>query len=56
MTALQYFNRHYFELHPLDKAARKEEDVKTKLKETLDLLESLQGKLQFSTAPQVSSI
>ena len=44
MSALQDFNRHYFELHPLDKAASKEVDVKTKLKETLDLLESLRGK------------
>ena len=40
---LYEFNSHYFEHHPLEQADRRAGDVEGKLKETLALLDSVQG-------------
>ncbi len=43
VTELYVFHRQYLETHPLEQAGRKTVDVEEKLKETLSLLDSVQG-------------
>ena len=49
VTELYVFHRHYLETHPLEQAGRKAVDVEGKLKETLSLLDSVQGLIQSVT-------
>ena len=45
---LYWLNTHYFESHDVESAERKDSDVREKMKETLSLLDTLQGGSQLS--------
>ena len=47
MKDLYFFSNHFFQTHGIEQASKKWDEVKIKMKSTIDLLDSMQGMYIF---------